>query len=106
MDEISQIYSVSQRKLDFLGKLKREFRAMGTMLDRPVSADVTTRHADIPPTRSLPAADLQTCEWAISRIDGAINRVVADHEALPEILNDLKSSLHDVCLPFSVFVSD
>ena len=103
MDEISQLQSVSQRKLDFLGKLRQDFQAI---LNRPESADVNTRHADIPHTRSLPAADPQTCEWAINRIEGAINRVKADHEALPEILNDLKSSLHDVCLPFSIFVSD
>ena len=103
MDEISQIYSVSQRKLDFLGKLRQDFQAM---LSRPVSADVTTRHAEIPQTRSLPAADPQTCEWAINRIDGAISRVKADHEALPDILDDLQSSLHDVCLPLSLFVSD
>ena len=103
MDEISQIYSVSQRKLDFLGKLRQDFQAM---LDRPESADVTNRDAEIPPTRSLPFADLRTWEWAINRIDGAISRVKADYEALPEILNDLKSSLHDVRLPLSVFGTD
>lgn len=89
MDEISQIYSVSQRKLDFLEKLKQDFEAMS---DKPISADAATRHANIPQTRSLPAADTRTCEWAISSIEDAISRVKADHEALPEILNDLKSS--------------
>lgn len=101
MDEVSQIYSIAQRKLDFLSKLRRDHE---DMLKNPMAANLIVKHIDSPRARSLAAADTHTCEWAIKTIENAIGRIKADHEALPGIIDDLKSSLHDVYLPCTYFI--
>ncbi|KAL9017489.1 MAG: hypothetical protein Q9185_005202 [Variospora sp. 1 TL-2023] len=93
MDEISQIHSIAKQKLDFLEKLKRDFE---DILANPTVADRIAQQADVPRDRSVPVADARTCELAIQSIKNAMGRINVDHEELPGILSDLKSSLHDL----------
>ncbi|KAL8898273.1 MAG: hypothetical protein Q9207_006790 [Kuettlingeria erythrocarpa] len=93
MDEISQIYGIAQRKLEFLERLRRDFEGIRTA---PTATDVLAEYIDNLGERSPPAADTQTCDVAIKTIEYAIGRIKAQHEALPGILDDLRSSLHDL----------
>ncbi|KAL9010000.1 MAG: hypothetical protein Q9173_005027 [Seirophora scorigena] len=80
---------IAKRKLDFLEKLLRDYE---DVLANPDLAE----QVDVPRDRSVLVADAQTCELAIKSIKNAIGRIRAEHEELPGILSDLKSSLHDL----------
>lgn len=96
MDEISQIHGIAQRKLDFLERLRLDFEGIRTA---PRATDLLAGYIDNHRERSPPTADTGTCDVAIKTIEYSIGRIKAQHEALPGILDDLRSSLHDVCLP-------
>lgn len=89
MDEVSQVHSIAKRKLDFLEKLQKDYE---DVLANPDLAE----QVDVPQDRSVLVADAQTCELAIKSIKSAMGRIRSEHEELPGILSDLKSSLHDV----------
>ncbi|KAI4090289.1 MAG: hypothetical protein LQ344_004837 [Seirophora lacunosa] len=89
MDEVSQVHSIAKRKLDFLEKLQKDYE---DVLANPDLAE----QVDVPQDRSVLVADAQTCELAIKSIKSAMGRIRAEHEELPGILSDLKSSLHDL----------
>lgn len=65
MDEMSQIHDISMQKIKFLGKLQEHY--MG--IERFVRGNL------------------------IEEIDDAIKQIMKDNESLPQLVNDLKSSL-------------
>ena len=76
MDEISQLYSISEQKVEYLNKLREDCETLEP--SAPGNAHGLTesyRH------------DL------IDRIDGAIKIIKSNHELMPRILGDLKGSL-------------
>lgn len=92
MDEISQISSIAERKLDFLKRLRQDCENITEVHTTP---GLDTDDAAVR-TRSLPHTDAESRALTLKLIDNAIAHIKAEHERLPEILNDLKSSLHDV----------
>ncbi|KAL8670641.1 MAG: hypothetical protein Q9168_004835 [Polycauliona sp. 1 TL-2023] len=94
IDELSQLLSISQRKIDFLAKLKRDFEN-GPSNDGATES-VSESDDDGNP---LLATDHQTSEVAVQTINKIIDRIKLDHEELPQIMEDLKSSLNDASLP-------
>lgn len=91
MDEISQIYSISERKVDFLIRLKRDFQALEDSDQEEGSAeDIIV--LDVP----KPSADSRARDLMIRRIEKAMQYIKIHHEGLPGTLNDLRSSLEDV----------
>ena len=87
MDEVSQIYNISERKIEFLERLKQAF----TVLAEPPNVANDQRSP-----RS--AIDKHTRDLVSQRIDGAIRGIQANHEHLPGILQDLRNSLDDVSI--------
>ncbi|KAL8979369.1 MAG: hypothetical protein Q9205_005279 [Flavoplaca limonia] len=95
IDEVSQLLSISQRKIDILHKLKKDFE------DAPQShaANDSVSESDSDDLQPVLTTDHQTSTLAIRSIDNAINRIKVDHEELPKIMEDLKGSLHDAGPP-------
>ncbi|KAL9628878.1 MAG: hypothetical protein Q9204_005599 [Flavoplaca sp. TL-2023a] len=94
IDEVAQLLSISERKIDILHRLKRDFE--DAPQGRTADDSVDESDSDIQPVLST---DNQTSCLAIRSIDNAINRIKVDHEELPKIMDDLKGSLHDAGLP-------
>ena len=88
MDEVSQIYSISERKLDFLERLKKDC----VNIDEKNELEKDT----ITPDFSKPFAAPHIRELMINRIDDAMRHIRENHEGLPGVLNDLRNSLDDV----------
>ncbi|KAI4269764.1 MAG: hypothetical protein LQ337_007085 [Flavoplaca oasis] len=95
IDEVSQLLSISQRKIDILHKLKKDFE------DAPQShaANDSVSESDSDDIQPVLTTDHQTSTLAIRSIDNAINQIKVDHEELPKIMEDLKGSLHDAGPP-------
>lgn len=84
MDEISQIYGISERKIDFLERLKKNCVKMqedGVVTQMPTASP--------PEIRQL----------FLSMIDGAMSDIKEDNQTLPSTINELRNSLDDVSLP-------
>ena len=92
MDEISQIYSISERKIDFLERMKRDFKAPEDDSDQGEGPTDDYNVLDLP----RPSADGHARDLIIRRIDKAMRYIRAHHEGLPGTLNDLRNSLDDV----------
>ncbi len=75
MDEISQIYSIYEQKLDFLDRLRKN---CGLLEDEHNVASAGQKKA------------------MIEQIDWAVNQLRSNHEGLPRTLHDLRNSLDDV----------
>lgn len=93
MDEIFQIYSISERKLDFLERLKRDYEILDQDPDH--AGELVEDHHLFNPLQ--PTANARKApKIMVNKIDYAMQRIKASHEALPGILNDLRNSLDDV----------
>ncbi len=92
MDEISQIYSISERKVDFLERLRRDCGALEEVSEQQEGPAEDRNVLELP----RPSANARTRELMIRRIDRAIHQIKANHEGLPGTLNDLRNSLNDV----------
>ena len=79
MDEISQLYSISEQKIEYLNKLREDCNTLGP--PAPGKADG--------------ARETRRC-YMIDRIDEAIKLIKSNHELMPRILGDLKGSLDAV----------
>ena len=93
MDEITQIHNISERKVDFLERLKRDFKAPEDDSDQGEGPADNLNVLELP----RPNADSRARDLMIRRIDKAIRYIEAHHEGLPRTLNDLRNSLDDVC---------
>ena len=97
MDEVSQIYSISERKLEFLTRLRRD---CDSMIESTEGTDLSAAELN-DNLRLQPTADNHTRNLTTNMVDHAISRIKADNEELPKMLNDLRNSLDDVSLlPF------
>ncbi|KAL8875096.1 MAG: hypothetical protein Q9198_006499 [Flavoplaca austrocitrina] len=95
IDEVSQLLGISQRKIDILHKLKKDFE---DALQSHAAND-SVSESDSDDLQPVLTTDHQTSTLAIRSIDNAINRIKVDHEELPKIMEDLKGSLHDAGPP-------
>lgn len=86
MDEISQIYSISQRKIDFLERLKKDYIKQ---TEPGVSSIPSKATAVTNPT------------FVIRTVDDAISQIIENNHGLPNIISDLRNSLDDVSHPVS-----
>lgn len=76
MDEISQLYSISEQRIEYLNKLREDCETLEP--PAPGNADRLT----------------ESCRChMIDRIDRAIKLIKSNHELMPRILGDLKGSL-------------
>ena len=76
MDEISQLYSISEQKIEHLNKLREDCDPLE------------------PPAHGKADGARETrCCHMIERIDEAIKLIKSNHELMPRILGDLKGSL-------------
>lgn len=91
MDEISQIYAISERKLDFLGRLKKDCE----ILEEPVAVPEELDE-QFDSRLPKPSADSNTRDEMIRKIEWAMGYIRANHEGLPRILDELRKSLDDV----------
>ena len=92
MDEISQIHGISERKIDFLERLKRDCEILEDGSDQEEALVEDRTILDLP----KPSADPRTRDLMVRRIDKAIQHIKANYERMPETLNDLRNSLDDV----------
>ena len=76
MDEISQIYSISEQKIEYLNKLREDCEALKPSAPAKAGALTESDRRDM-----------------IDRIDGAIKMIRSNHKMMPRILDDLKGSL-------------
>ena len=76
MDELSQIYSISEQKIEYLRKLKVDCEALVTEASNYKNEILESERRDM-----------------VDRIDWAIKTLRSNHERIPSILGDLKSSL-------------
>ena len=76
MDEISQIYSISEQKIDYLNKLREDCETLEPSGPGKAHGLTESYRRDM-----------------IDRIDGAIKLIKSNHELMPRILGDLKGSL-------------
>ncbi len=76
MDEISQIYSISEQKIEYLNKLREDCEKLEPSASGKARALTESDRRDM-----------------IDRIDGAIKIIRSNHEMMPRILGDLKGSL-------------
>ena len=76
MDEISQLYSISEQKIEYLNKLREDCETLEPLASRKADG------ARLMPRRHM-----------IDRIDEAIKLIKSNHELMPRILGDLKGSL-------------
>ena len=93
MDEVSQILSISERKIDFLERLKQDY----AILEDSEQSDSLREYRDeheLP----RPSTDMRSHELIIRRIDNVIRHIRVNHEGLPGTLNDLRNSLDDVTM--------
>ncbi|KAI4109394.1 MAG: hypothetical protein L6R37_000551 [Teloschistes peruensis] len=92
LDELSQIQSVAKRKIDFLDRLRWDIESNPMNKNSLNLPDLT----DLSNERVLVSADADTMQITIKLIEDAITYVQKEHAELPEMMEDLKSSLHDV----------
>ena len=93
MDEVSQIQGISERKVEFLERLKRDCNTLGQNLESPEGFIIGGSYVFKALDSSTQA---HTRNLMIDEIESAIQHIKANHEALPGILNDLRNSLDDV----------
>lgn len=93
MDELSQIQGVAKRKIEFLDRLKWDCQNIRTNI---VSTDSLANLTKSPNERRAASADADTVQATVKLIEDAIVYVQKEHAELPEMMDDLKSSLHDV----------
>ncbi|KAL8692000.1 MAG: hypothetical protein Q9218_002892 [Villophora microphyllina] len=87
MDEMSQIQGIARRKIDFLERLRRDCENLKQYTDPANRHPGLTGNAD---------ADADTIQLIVKLIENAIASIRAEHAEFPEMLEDLKSSLHDL----------
>ena len=87
MDEMSQIYSIYEQKLEFLEKFRKDCEMF---LEKEPNAATTGL------TTSLHEGFGNTGKAMAEQIDWAIDLLRSNHEGLPRTLNDLRNSLDDV----------
>ena len=95
MDEVSQIHSIAERKIDFLERLRQDCEVVEEDAEQP-EEPVDDYNVIASPGLS---ADPHIRKLMIQRIDKAIQYIKANHERLPGTLNDLRNSLDDVSQP-------
>ena len=83
MDEISQLYSISEQKIEYLHKLREDCDTLEPLAPRKVDGARETRRCHM-----------------IDRIDEAVKLIKSNHELMPRILGDLKGSLDVVSSNF------
>ncbi|KAL9576842.1 MAG: hypothetical protein Q9212_006772 [Teloschistes hypoglaucus] len=88
LDELSQVQVVAKRKIDFLDRLKWDCRNNHGNFD--------PTNPSRPDERVSASADVDTIQIAVELIDDAIIYIQKEHAELPEMMDDLKSSLHDL----------
>ena len=82
MDEISQLYSISEQKIEYLNKLREDCETLEPPAPRKIDVGTHGIHGTYDYRRDM-----------IDRIDGAIKLIKSNHELMPRILGDLKGSL-------------
>ncbi len=82
MDEISQIYSIYEQKLDFLDRLRKNCE----LLEDKHNVASTGLNQEFG----------NTGRAMVEQIDWAVNKLRSNHEGLPRTLHDLRNSLDDV----------
>ncbi|KAL6714173.1 hypothetical protein ACLMJK_008667 [Lecanora helva] len=90
MDEVSQIHSISERKIDFLERLKNDFKTSEETSDEGSNEEQT----DFAPPK--PSADDRARDLMIRKIEKAISHITAHHEGLPGTLRELRNCLDDL----------
>ena len=93
MDEVSQILSISERKIDFLERLKQDYAILEDS-EQPDSLTEYRNAQELP----RPSTNMRSHELMVRRIDNAIQHIKVNHEGLPGTLNDLRNSLDDVTM--------
>ncbi|KAL8665085.1 MAG: hypothetical protein Q9202_002485 [Teloschistes flavicans] len=93
VDELSQIQGVAKRKIEFLDRLKWDCQNIRTNI---VSTDSLANLTKSPNERRAASADADTVQVTVKLIEDAIVYVQKEHAELPEMMDDLKSSLHDL----------
>ena len=76
MDEISQLYSIAEQKIEYLNKLRGDCETVEPSTPREVHGFTESYRGEM-----------------IDRIDEAIKLIRSNHELMPRILGDLKGSL-------------
>ena len=83
MDEISQLYSISDQKIEYLNKLREDCEILEASAPRKVHELAESYRREM-----------------IDRIDKAIKIIRSNHKLMPRILGDLKGSLDVVSSDF------
>ena len=91
MDEITQLYSIYEQKLDFLSKLRRDCEIIEKSTQPPITAAQSQSSAG--ETASEP------CKTMTEQVDWAVDQLTSNHNGLPRTLTDLRNSLDDVGSP-------
>lgn len=76
MDEISQLYSISEQKIEYLNKLREDCETLEPSAPRKVYGLTESYRREM-----------------IDRIEEVIKIIRSNHELMPRILGDLKASL-------------
>ena len=90
MDEVTQLYSIYEQKLNFLSKLRKDCvnwansANFGTFRDQSQGSTVGNDSDD------------ESSKTMIEQVDWAVDQLKTNHEGLPRTLTDLRNSLDDV----------
>ncbi|KAL8635876.1 MAG: hypothetical protein Q9228_006677, partial [Teloschistes exilis] len=92
LDELSQIQGVAKRKIDFLDRLRWDIASNPMNKNSRNLPNLT----DLSNERVLASADANNMQITTKLIEDAIAYIQKEHAELPEMMEDLKSSLHDL----------
>lgn len=88
MDEVTQLHSIYEQKLDFLSKLRKDCEVIQNSSGPDTFGDqnqASTTGNDCEPSKTM-----------TEQVDWAVDQLKANHEGLPRTLTDLRNSLDDV----------
>lgn len=93
MDEITQLYSIYEQKLDFLSKLRKDCE----IIEKSTRPLITAAQSQ----SSAGETESEPCKTMTEQVDWAVDQLTSNHNGLPRTLTDLRNSLDDVGSPSS-----